>query len=132
MESIISVIQKQPDLCTLRGASEEEIIQAEAVLGVAFADDYRQYVAAYGAASFGGHELTGVCISHRLSVIEVTIEERRANGTIPPGWYVVEQANIDGIVIWQSADGLIYQTGSGASCSNTHDSLVDYCKSFSI
>lgn len=132
MESIISVIQKQPDLCTLGGASEEEIIQAEAVLGVAFADDYRQYVAAYGAASFGGHELTGVCISHRLSVIEVTIEERRANGTIPPGWYVVEQANIDGIVIWQSADGLIYQTGSGASCSNTHDSLVDYCKSFSI
>ena len=132
MESIISVIQKQPDLCTLRGASEEEIIQAEAVLGVAFADDYRQYVAAYGAVSFGGHELTGVCISHRLSVVEVTIEERRANGTIPPGWYVVEQANIDGIVIWQSADGLIYQTGPGSSYINTHNSLVDYFLSFNL
>ena len=62
----------------------------------------------------------------------MTIEERRANGTIPPGWYVVEQANIDGIVIWQSADGLIYQTGPGSSYINTHNSLVDYFLSFNL
>ena len=75
-----------------------------------FSDEYRKYLARYGVASANGHEFTGICASSRLNVVDVTISERINNPNIQMDYYVVEQANIDRIVIWQSQTGEIYQS----------------------
>ena len=85
----------------------------------------REYVAAFGAASFAGHELTGVCGSKRLNVVPVTLEER-SNTTVPLDWYVLEQANIDGIVLWQDRSGAVYQTAPHIKPRKFCGSLAEY------
>ena len=125
MMDIVKMLQEQSDLYTLRGASDEAIKAAESELGLQFASDYRQYVAAFGAVSFKGHELTGVCNSKRLSVVAVTKDER-INTDVPSDWYVLEQANIDGIVLWQTSNGAVYQTAPDVEFRKICSSLTEY------
>ena len=63
MADFISTLSSLPDFHALAGASEEQIAQAERALSLRFADDYRQYVRAFGAVSAAGPELTGICAS---------------------------------------------------------------------
>lgn len=110
MNKLIKKMSKSTDLHHLIKATEEQVTLAEKKLGTSFADEYREYVMYYGAASFMGHELTGVCNSKRLNVVDVTNEERANNPNIPNDMYVIEQAGIDSIVIWQDKIGRVYQT----------------------
>lgn len=125
MADIVKFMQKQPDFYAMKGASEEDIKMAEQVLELRFATEYRKYIAAFGIASFAGHELTGVCKSKRLSVVDVTIEERN-NVVVPADWYVLEQANIDGIVIWQASNGTVYQTAPNTKAKKLCGSIAEY------
>ena len=125
MADIVMLIQRQPDLYVLNGASDDDIQNAERKLGLVFATDYYEYIATFGAASFASHELTGICKSHRLNVVDVTLEEREY-ANVPKSWYVVEQTNIDGIVIWQAYDGAIYLTAPDRQPSKIADGLVNY------
>lgn len=125
MTDIVELIKTKPDLYVMQGASDEEINQAAQLLKLRFASDYHKYVAAFGAASFDGHELTGICNSKRLSVVDVTIKERSTT-EVPEDWYVLEQANFDGIVIWQSSSGDVYQTGPGQKQLRLSKSLAAY------
>lgn len=125
MASIVELMQKQPDLCSMEGASEEKIIQAETALGLRFAADYRKYTATFGAASLAAHELTGVCKAKRLNVVDVTIEER-GKTRVPDNWYVLEQTLIDDIVIWQSDTGDVYQVYPNAATRKIADALIEY------
>lgn len=122
---IIKLMQEQPAFHARSAASYEEITAVENVLGLRFAQDYREYVATFGAASFAGHELTGICKSDRLNVVTVTMEERN-NMVVPADWYVLEQANIDGIVVWQNSAGAIYQTVPNTNPKKLCESLAEY------
>ena len=126
MQEIVTKIKNKAGFVALRGADEEAVRSAEQTLGVKFADDYRQYVLAYGAASFEGHELTGVCPVPRLNVVNVTKEERSFAGNIPQNWYVIEQTHIDGIVIWQAQSGEIYSSSPEHKPARVFNSLWDY------
>ncbi len=110
MDNFVLAMKHRDDLFFLKGASEEQVKSAEIKLGLGFSDEYRSYLLAFGVASANGHEFTGICGSPRLNVVDVTLEERRYNPNVPPDLYVVEEANIDGIVLWQSQAGKIYQT----------------------
>ena len=125
MTDIVELIQKQPDLYVMKGASAADIEKAERDLGLRFAKDYRKYVAQFGAASFSNRELTGVCRSARLSVVAVTIYER-SKVSVPEDWYVIEQTNIDSIVVWQAADGDVYKTIPGHQPERICNSLAEY------
>ena len=125
MADIVKLLQKQSDFYAMKGVSEEDIRAAEQELGLRFATDYRKYVAAYGVASYAGHELTGICKSRRLNVADVTAEERNSTD-VPADWYVLEQANIDGIVIWQATNGTIYQTAPNAKAKRICGSMAEY------
>ena len=125
MADIVKLIQTQPDLYVMKGATEEAIKNAELELELKFAADYRQYVTAFGAVSYECHELTGVCNSKRLNVVDVTIKER-SRIDVPGDWYVLEQASIDGIVIWQDASGAVYQTSPGSKQKRVCKSLAAY------
>ena len=126
MADIVTLIRNKPDFYALQGAADIEIESAEQILNTQFADEYRSYVSSFGVVSFAGHELTGVCKPKRLNVVEVTLEQRILNQKIPGDWYVVEEAHIDGIVIWQSPSGEIYQAAADAPGRKIYCSLMDY------
>ncbi len=122
---IIKMMQEKPAFHARSAASDEEIQAAENALGLQFAKDYREYVAAFGAASFAGHELTGICKPDRVNVVAVTLEERY-NMAVPADWYVLEQAHIDGIVLWQNIVGAVYQTSPNTKPKKLCESLAEY------
>ena len=126
MADFISILSSLPDFHALAGASEEQIAQAERALSLRFADDYRQYVRAFGVVSASGHELTGICASKRLNVVEVTLSARGAQPAVPQDWYVLEEANIDGIVIWQSGTGEVFQTQPDAEPVKLAGGICEY------
>ena len=124
--NIISLIQSMADYICGKGATKEEIANCEKNLNTVFATDYKQYLEKFGLVCFDGRELTGICNSNRLHVVNVTFEERNKYSSDFQDWYVVEQTNIDGIVIWQDKDGIVYQVNANGSIDNTYPSLTEY------
>ena len=126
MTSIVNKLCTLPAFCSLTGVSMEQIADAEKALALRFADDYREYLLSFGIASSDGHEFTGICNSKRLNVVDVTLAEKSITPGIPQDWYVLEEANIDGIVIWQNSIGKIFQTQPGREAVKLADSICDY------
>lgn len=125
MNAILDVLRNAPDFIGGKGCGNVAISDAEQALGIRFAPDYRAYLQKIGLACFDGHELTGICKAFRLNVVDVTLDERKQCPDAA-GWYVVEQANVDGIVIWQAPSGEIYQTMPGVSARKICNSLTAY------
>ncbi len=67
---------------------------------VNFDKDYTELITNFCAISLRHHEIVGICSSKQLSVVDVTIEQRVINPLVTINYYVIEQANIDGIIIW--------------------------------
>ena len=108
MNHIIDKLEvHRSELIAGRGTTLEQIRSAEAALDLVFSDDYRQYLLKYSVIAYDGHELTGICPDSRLNVISVT-QRQRVNNPIPDDFYVVEETNVDGIVIWQDFTGTVY------------------------
>ena len=128
MSSIVDLIRSLPDLLTAQGASPEQIAQAESELNASFTPEYREYVSAFGYIVFNAHELTGICASQRLNVVNVTRQARTANPDIPPENYVIEDTGIDDILIWQNPSGEILQSIPGHPPVKAASSLSDYLR----
>ena len=124
MKDIVAILQEQNFFRAIGPVTADQIKEAEQELGLKFSDEYRQYIKNLGVATFEGHEFTGICSFKRLNVVNVTKEEREYHPEIPSDWYVVEQLNIDGMVIWQTRDGSIYLNGS----KKMADSLAEYVR----
>ncbi|USP69239.1 SMI1/KNR4 family protein [Ruminococcus sp. FMB-CY1] len=125
MKDILNLIKNKSKFYSIGNISEENIKEAELILNIRFASDYRMIIKEYGAVTFSGHELTGICNSKRLNVVDVTKEERKYN-KVPEDWYVIEQANIDDIVIWQDTNGAVYQTMPNKKPIKLCNSLLEY------
>ena len=125
-ENDFTYIAEQNMLKNARGASFEEIRNAEKLLGVVFAADYRAFLSTVGASIGCGHEIVGICAFSDMSVAPVTQEERNWNPTVPPNWYVIEQAHIDSIVIWQDKTGAVYQTQPNVAPVKIASGLMEY------
>lgn len=126
MKSFVKLLKEQSDLYSLAPASEEAVKAAEEELDLKFAKEYKQYLLEFGLASADGHEFTGFAKSKRLNVVEATKELRAKNENIPDGLYLVEALQIDGILIWQSSDGDVYQTVRNGEPEKIADSLSEY------
>lgn len=128
MENFCELLKKSEDFVSVNGAEETEIAAAEEALSLRFAKDYKEYLAAYGAASADGHEFTGLIKSPRLNVVDVTKKERERNTHASERFYVVEECLIDGIIIWQTGTGEVYQSVGSGALKKAYDSLTDYFK----
>ena len=126
MSELISYIRKQPFLYFKSGTDDSAIKSAESVLNCRFADDYRDYLKEFGVASFNGHEMTGICDSKRLNVVDVTLANRDYFGVDGKCLYVVEETNIDDIVIWQNCDGQVFMSQPGHPFTKRANSLTEY------
>lgn len=125
MSQFVNKLKKFDDFIELGGVSQDEINRTENILGVKFAEEYIEYLLECGVASADGHEFTGICKSKRLNVVDVTKEELAKVEDFPEGAYVVEQAHIDGVVIWQIQDGTIYMS-QNKKVQWVSNSLYDY------
>ncbi len=124
--NFVEYIKTIPDYIGSDGRTETEIIKAEKALGISFAKDYREYLSEIGLACFDGHELTGLSKLSREDVVSVTMEQQELLGDFVSRWYVIEEANIDGIVIWQDSDGIVYQTVPNIKSKKIASSLLEY------
>ena len=126
MQNIVDIIKSKRGLISGDGVSESRIVEMEEALGLSFAPSYREYLLNFGIAAFGGHELTGITRSNHVNVLEVTKEEKLLNKEVPDDFYVIENAGIDGIIIWQSSSGEIYRTDMMSEPREIYDSLERY------
>lgn len=126
MDRFVEVLKNCDDLDCLGGVPFQQIQDAENKLDVSFSEEYRQYLQEFGIASANGHEFTGICNSPRLNVVSVTKEARGMNPDVPEGYYVVEKAGIDGIIVWQDNTGTVILTKPHSVIEKAGDSLVEY------
>ena len=128
MSNIIETVNSLPDLLQLKSATITEITDAEFQLKISFADEYKEYLLAFGAILADGIELTGIAKSDYRNVIFVTKREWALNTNVPHSLYVIENIGVDGIIIWQDASGYIYKSTPNSKPIKIADSLADYLK----
>lgn len=128
MTDFVDTLKQIPGFVCFSKVSKDEIETAERILGVRFSEEYRKYIEDCGAASFKGHELTGVCKVKYLNVVDATMEARKLNPTVPEKYYVIEDANVDGILIWQEAKGEVFESTPWGSWKMVAHSLSQYLK----
>ena len=122
---LFKVMESMVDAITGKGVDKNTIEAAEGALGVSFSQEYRAYLERYGIAAVNGHELTGICKSDRTNVVSVT-QGAKLVCSAEDDWYVIEQTNIDGVVIWQASDGVVYQTVPNTKAKKLCESLAEY------
>ena len=125
MSALIESMRRLPSFYAEQGASANWIEVAEKTLGLTFSSDYRECLLEFGAISFGSHELTGFSADQNLDVVETTCRNRKKNNACD-NLYVIEEAHIDGIVIWQNSKGEIFQTVPYGSPQKICNSFVEY------
>ena len=126
MNSLVKTLTDKKGFLPKQAVSADAIEEAERALGLTFAEEYKEYLSKFGEVKYYGHELTGILSAKRLHVVDVTLEERELNPTVPSDLYVVEQAGIDGIVVWQSCNGDVYSTVPNGQPKKIAKSLNDY------
>lgn len=126
--SISDQLSLLPGFVGGRGADVSSVEDAQKILGLLFSADYRSYLLAFGTMLCEGHELTGISSSARVDVVSVTQRARELEPQVPDDLYVIEDAAIDGILIWQDRKGTVWQTLPGRCPERIADSLIDYLK----
>jgi hypothetical protein len=124
MSDIIAVIKSLEKVASLKGVSQETVVDAEKKLGLSFAADYKAYLIEYGLISAKHIEITGLTDSKRLNVVDVTLSERQSN-KLPHDMYVVDNTGIEGILILQNGKGEIFEFINGKS-RKIFDNLIEY------
>lgn len=126
---VLSCLKNKENVFYGVGCAEQRIIDYEKEMNVSFATDYREYLKNVGLVSYDGHELTGIGNIQRLDVKKVTLEMRKLHN-VSEEYYVVEETNIDGIVIWQSSEGKIYSSRLGEMPHEICENLKEYIKNY--
>ena len=126
MSDFIRKIQEADDFAALGSVTDKDIANAENNLNLVFADDYKEYLRAFGVATFYSKELTGIGPSARLNVVNVTMHARDVYKNFPTDAYVVEDLLFDHVLTIQKQDGSIYSYGPKDSEEKIAASLADY------
>ena len=126
MTEIISTIKSLTNLLPLKAATDVDITDAELQLRVSFSEDYKEYLCTFGAILADGIELTGIANSEHRNVVLVTKQERGLNAEVPHSMYVIENTYIDGIIIWQDSEGIVYQSSPNSKPEQIAKSLSEY------
>lgn len=128
MDKLISRIEQLQGLRFAGGVSSEDISDAETLLNLTFAEDYKLYLSKFGQIEAEGIELSGLSNKRLTSVVVLTQDERKML-SIPPKHYVIENVGIDGLIYSQDATGAIYQLLPNRPIVKVADSLLQYIES---
>lgn len=125
MSRIIEALEASDKMRSGRPVETSDIKAAEDALGLSFASEYREYLRAFGFASYKNHELTGICNSSRLNVVDVT-QEARELYNVAPDMYVIEDTGYEGVVVLQNTQGTIFQVQPQGTPVIIYKSLAEY------
>ena len=128
MDKLISRIEQLHGLRFTGGVSSEDISDAETLLNLTFAEDYKLYLSKFGQIEAEGIELSGLSNKRLTSVVVLTQDERKML-SIPPKHYVIENVGIDGLIYSQDATGAVYQLLPNRPIVKVADSLLQYIES---
>lgn len=128
MDKLISRIEQLQGLRFTGGVSSEDISDAETLLNLTFAEDYKLYLSKFGQIEAEGIELSGLSNKRLTSVVVLTQDERKML-SIPPKHYVIENVGIDGLIYSQDATGTVYQLLPNRPIVKVADSLLQYIES---
>lgn len=128
MDKLISRIEQLQGLRFTGGVSSEDISDAETLLNLTFAEDYKLYLSKFGQIEAEGIELSGLS-NKRLTSVVVLTQDERTMLSIPPKHYVIENVGIDGLIYSQDATGAIYQLLPNRPIVKVADSLLQYIES---
>lgn len=126
MSAISNTLKSFSDFVSLKAAGEKEIAEAEKQLNLSFASEYKEYTAEFGAAAANGHEITGAVSPKRLNVVAETKRGWEHNPQVPHSMYVIENAGIDGVLIWQDGSGTVYQSAPNRKPVKIAASIAEY------
>lgn len=129
MTKIVELIKSLPNMFPLKPATDIQINDAQLQLRVAFADEYKEYLRAFGAILADGIEFSGIAKSEHRNVVNMTQKEWELNPNVPHNMYVIENTCVDGIIIWQDNKGEIYQTIPNHEPKKIADSLQNFIMS---
>lgn len=128
MDKLISRIEQLQGLRFTGGVSSEDISDAETLLNLTFAEDYKLYLSKFGQIEAEGIELSGLSNKRLTSVVVLTQDERKML-SIPPKHYVIENVGINGLIYSQDATGAVYQLLPNRPIVKVADSLLQYIES---
>ena len=128
MDKLISRIEQLQGLRFTGGVSSKDISDAETLLNLTFAEDYKLYLSKFGQIEAEGIELSGLSNKRLTSVVVLTQNERKML-SIPPKHYVIENVGIDGLIYSQDATGTVYQLLPNRPIVKVADSLLQYIES---
>jgi len=120
------VLQTKEDVFFLDGVSKEQIESAEQSLSLSFSEDYKECLEKYLLLTYDGHELTGICDSPRLSVVETTKREKEDNEFISDDMYLIEKVGVENMTIWQNSNGEIFEVEYKCEPRKICESLLEY------
>ena len=129
MMEVIKQIEAKHKVYHLSGCGVEEVIAAEKALELTFSEEYRNYLMNYGAISFGSHEFTGLGVDEYIDVVLATKEEKKLNQGIPNDCILIENLGIEGILILQDSNGVIYSLDEKGRLEKIANSFSVYMKS---
>jgi hypothetical protein len=132
MSKIVETIKALPGLHVLEPTSKisEDILNAEKELELSFAEEYKEYITAFGAVSCDRLELTGISAAGENDVVDVTFMNLDVNPGVPSDLYVIEDTAIGGIVFWQDSSGTVYLTEYDSPPEIVAASLVEFLVDF--
>lgn len=130
MNSLVTVLENKKNVYHKAGVDEKVLIDAETSLGLHFSNDYKEYLSNFGLISYESHELTGICESPRLNVVEATKREKAENEYLTEDMYLLEQLGVENLSIWQNTNGEIFEVPYKGKPRKIFDSLIEYIEKF--
>lgn len=119
---------RESDAETFTGVSEQEIVQAEAKLGMKFPETYRAILQEFGSLEIGADEIFGLGVEGYLNVVETTLKERElAEGKLDR-YIVLQNIGIEGILIVVDEQDRVYEYRLG-EFRDLLSSTADYVQS---
>ncbi len=125
MSNLKKIISSVDSFDCIGGVSDGEIARAEKVLGLKFADEYKEYLKEYGTGFFDTMEPTGLNISKRLNVVDITLMERELR-SLPKEFYVIENLAIDFLLILQNDKGEVFEVDGTGNRRKIFNSFAEY------
>ena len=109
------------------GDSSKE--SAEKALGLTIAKDYLDFIGDSKIRRYGSELFLGIEGSKELSVVKATLNERKNSPSFPSNMYVISPLGIDGILILQDSNGIIYEYIPFSSPRKIYNNLHGYLNS---
>lgn len=129
MKNILEVLKNKNGFDSFGQANNDEIKEAEKILNLKFAEEFKKYLMEFGVAEIDGHEFTGIFNSKRLNVVDVTKKIKNKYNNLNDDMYVIEELNIDNIVILQDSKGTIFECTINSKPKKIFNSFAEYVES---